>query len=191
MLLSNQPARGAQSPSGESGGFRASSVHQGATQPCLPGFSAALQARKHGCTPCAEQGQPSGSLPRAVPGVMCTSGNPGPECPTGNICSWLLRWLSALLPALPSPVLLHTAVPSNCPSCQLLQCPLCILLPASLSALALHLSPKILSAACLPRMGMERCLVALMLAVARSNQPRGTLGFDAHLWVSLCRGHSG
>lgn len=146
---------------GESRAFRAGGVCQGDTQPCLPGFSAVLQARKQGCTPCADQGQPCGSLPRAVPGVMCTSGNPGLQCPTGNICSWPLPWLSALPPALPSPVLLQTTVPSNCTSCQLLQCPLCTLLPASLPALALHLSPKVLSAGCLPRMGMERCLVAL------------------------------
>lgn len=39
--------------------------------------------------------------------------------------------------------------------------PLCILLPASLPALALHLSPKALGTACFPRMAMERCLVAL------------------------------
>lgn len=60
------------------------------------------------------------------------------------------------------PVPLHTTVPSNSTSCQLLQCPLCTLLPASLPALALHLSLKILSAGCSPRMGMEICLVALI-----------------------------
>lgn len=89
---------------GESRGVRASGVCQGAARPCLPGFSAALQARKQGCTPCADQGRHSGSLPRAAPGVMCTSGNPGLQCPTGNICSLLLPWLSAPLLALPSPV---------------------------------------------------------------------------------------
>lgn len=89
---------------GQSRGFCASGVCQGAARPCLPGFSAALQARKQGCTPCADQGRPSGSLPRAAPGVMCTSGNPGLQCPTGNICSLLLPWLSAPLLALPSPV---------------------------------------------------------------------------------------
>lgn len=182
VLLSTQPASGAQCSRGRAGGFRASGVCQGAAQPRLPGFWAVLQARKQGCTPCADRGQPSRSLPRAVPGVMCTSGNPSLQCPTGNICSWPLPWLSAPLPALPSPVLLHTAVPSNCPSCQLLQCPLCILLPAPLPALPLHLSPKILSAACLPRMGMERCLVALTCwQWLGPTSPEPPLGFDAHL----------
>lgn len=114
MLLFGQPARGA----GAHGGghsFRVGGVCQGAAQPRLPGLSATLQAGKQGCTPCADQGQPSGSLPRAVPGVMCTSGNPSLQCPTGNICSWLLPWLSTPLPALPSPVplCLVTAHPAS------------------------------------------------------------------------------
>lgn len=192
VLLCIQPAGGCLVLTGESRGFRASGVCQGAARPRLPGFSATLQARKQGCTPCADQGQPSGSLPRAAPGAMCTSGNPGLQCPTGNICSLLLPWLSAPLLALPSPVPLAHRSAQRLPILPASLKALCILLPASLPALALHLSPKALCTACFPRMGMERSLVALACwQWPGPTSPEPPLGFDAHLWDSSCRGRSG